>query len=283
MDDNEHTVSIDGSTVHYWTYNPSKKPTIVMIHGFTGDHHGFQKIIPLLPDFRIIVPDLPGSGKSSITPKDWSVDAIARLANDFVKALDFKVPPYIFGHSMGGLVVASMIGQAPHLYHDKALLLSPVPSKVRLRDKRIVGAKLGELQYLIGHAVPVLGPKLVKSKWLTKRIANLLITTKDPNVIQFTYEQMWENLTRISSIKLYYVLERDINKRGAIDYAKELANKQLLIIGGSVDNVVPPKLLNELIKATNATYAYIDGVGHDAHYERAREVAEHVQRFLNKD
>jgi pimeloyl-ACP methyl ester carboxylesterase len=279
----EDSIQIPDSTVHYWTYNPDKEPTIVMIHGFTGDHNGFQKIIPLLPDFRIIVPDLPGSGKSSITQKDWSVDAIARLANEFVKALDFKTPPYIFGHSMGGLVVASMIGQAPHLYHDKALLLSPVPSKVRFLDTRIIGAKLGELQYFIGHAVPVLGPKLVKSKWLTKRIANLLITTKDPAIIQFTYEQMWENLTRISSIKLYYVLERDINKRGAIDYAQELANKQLLIIGGSVDNVVPPKLLNELIKATNAMYAYIEGVGHDAHYERAREVAEHVRRFLKED
>lgn len=281
MEDNEQTISLAGSTVHYWTYHPGKKPTIVMIHGFTGDHHGFQKIIPLLPDFRIIVPDLPGSGKSSITPNDWSIDAIARLANEFVRALGLKTPPYIFGHSMGGLVVASMIAQAPALYHHKALLLSPVPSRVRLLDKRVLGAKLGELQYLIGHAVPVLGPRLVKSKWLTKRIANLLITTKDPALIQFTYEQMWANLGRISSLKLYYVLERDINRRGALDYATELANKQLLIIGGNKDSVVPPKLLNELITATNATYAYIDGVGHDAHYERAREVAEHVKRFID--
>lgn len=282
MEDNEKTVEIAGSTVHYWVYNPGKKQVIVMIHGFTGDHHGFQKIIPHLREYTIIVPDLPGSGKSTITPQHWSIDGIAELTNSFVAALQLKTPPVIFGHSMGGLVVASMVYQAPQLYAKKMILLSPVPSKVTLTDSRYIGAKLGELQYWVGAHVPIVGPKIVKSKWLTKQIANLLITTKDKQIIQFTYKQMWANLTRISSLKLYYHLQCDINRRGAVDYATELSKKDLLIIGGDKDNVVPPRQLNELVRATKAICVYILGVGHDAHYERAKEVANNVMYFLEQ-
>lgn len=281
MEDNEHTLAINGSTVHYWVYNPGKKQSIVMVHGFTGDHHGFQKIIPYLPNYTLIVPDLPGSGKSSITPKDWSIDGIARLTNSFVKALKLGTAPYIFGHSMGGLVVASMVSQAPQLYHKKVSLLSPVPSRVRFFDSRWLGARLGELQYWVGSYVPVLGPKIVKSAWLTKRIASLLITTNDPSIIAFTKQQMLNNLTRIQSIKLYFALERDINRRGACDYLTELNKKEVLVIGGDKDNVVPPRYLNKFITGlADPVPIYLIGVGHDAHYERAQEVAETIDWFI---
>lgn len=272
-----------GSTIHYWTYNPGKKQIIIMIHGFTGDHHGFQKIIPLLTEYTLIVPDLPGSGKSSITPKDWSIDGIARLTNEFVESLELKEPPILFGHSMGGLVVASMVHQAPELYNNKVILLSPVPTKIGFPDSRWLGARLGELQYLIGYAVPVLGPKLIKSKWLTKIIANQLITTKDSSVIQFTYEQMWENLNRICSIKLYYHLERDINRRGTLDYAGELAKKDLLIVNGNKDKVVPLHRIQPVAEHTRAKFLVIEDVGHDAHYEKASEVASSVIEFIKYD
>lgn len=251
-----------------------------MIHGFTGDHNGFQKLLPLLADYTLVIPDLPGCGQSSLpAEKDWSIDRLAALANEFVKTLQLPEPPVIFGHSMGGLVVASMVHQAPELYSHDVILLSPVPRKVTpFNDTRFIGAKLGELQYLVGYGVPVIGPKIVKSKALTKQIADLLTT--DLAYRDFTREQMWENLKWISSLKYYYFLERDINKHGAIDYAGELAKKRLLVINGDIDRVVPLDYLEPFIRATNAEFVLINGVGHDAHYEKAPEVTDAVKAFL---
>jgi pimeloyl-ACP methyl ester carboxylesterase len=31
-----------------------------MIHGFRGDHHGLQLFADALPEYRVIIPDLPG-------------------------------------------------------------------------------------------------------------------------------------------------------------------------------------------------------------------------------
>lgn len=277
----EQVVTISSGAVHYWTYGQPTKPCIVMIHGFTGDHYGFQKIIPFLEqDYRIIVPDLPGSGISSLQGREnWTIDGLASLANEFVKSLALPTLPIIFGHSMGGLVVASMVHQAPALY-SKVILLSPVPSKVGLFDSRFIGAKLGELQYWVGHRIPVLGPKLVKSSWLTHQIAGMLITTKNHQLVDFTHEQMLNNLRYISSLEYYYQLERDINKRGALDYAAALSAKPLLVINGDTDRVVPLKKLEPFITASHAEFMLIEGVGHDAHYERPGEVAAAVKEFL---
>lgn len=277
----EQQITIGQNTVHYWTHHTGKKPVIVMIHGFTGDHTGFQNIVPLLTDFQLIIPDLPGCGSSSLPAQDsWSIDGIAQLANQFVAALNLPTPPIIFGHSMGGLVVASMVHQAPQLYANEVVLLSPVPSKITWRDSRFVGAKLGELQYLVGHAVPVVGPAIIKSQWLTTMIADILTT--DRRYKQFTREQMLANLTKISSLHFYYLLQRSINRRGAIDYADSLAKKRLLVINGDIDPVVPLPRLEPLVRHTNAAFTLINGVGHDAHYERAPEVAQSMTTFLQQ-
>ena len=34
--------------------------TILVIHGFRGDHHGLLRVADQLPEMRLIMPDLPG-------------------------------------------------------------------------------------------------------------------------------------------------------------------------------------------------------------------------------
>lgn len=278
----EQVIKISSGDVHYWTHGNSNNPALVMIHGFTGDHFGFQKLIPLLEeDYFIITPDLPGSGVSALQPESqWTIDPLAKLANEFVAALKLKVPPIILGHSMGGLVVSSMVHQAPELYAKKVILLSPVPTKIRWFDSRKIGALLGEFQYFIGHKLPVIGPAIIKSKWLTTLIANILITTKHKPTVEFTHQQMQNNLNYISSIKYYYLLTKDINRRGSADYAGTLAQKDTLVINGDIDRVVPLNELEKLIKTSGARLTLIEGVGHDIHYEKPTEAAQAIKTFL---
>ena len=278
----EKTVQLNASTtIQYWTYHPEATTTMVLIHGFTGSHEGFQYIIPRLPHIRFIVPDLPGFGASTIGRDDWSIDAIARLLNEFVASLQLKTKPHILGHSMGGLVVSSMLDQAPELYDTRAVLLSPVPTAIRRNDSRRPGAVLGALQYAVGHRVPKVGKRIVKSRTITRAITKLIMTTTDKELQKEIHSHHFKNLEYISDIEFYSKLHKDINRQGAIDHVEALKRFDLLLITGDADNVTPLKEMTKFITAVKPLELIIlPGVGHLAHYEKAPEVSRAIETFI---
>ena len=255
---------------------------MVLVHGFTGSHEGFQYIIPLLPSIRFIVPDLPGFGASDLPAKDdWSIDALARLTNDFVTALNLPVPPHILGHSMGGLVVSSMVYQNPELFSDHVVLISPVPTAIRRNDARRPGAILGALQYRIGHKTGRAGHKLVRSRTISRALTAFLIKTTDKQLREEIYQHHFKNLEFISDIEFYSKLYTDINRSGALHYADSLRRKHVLLLAGDKDTVTPLKEMKELAQAIKpAEFHIIPGVSHLIHYERAAEAADLTSRFL---
>lgn len=276
-----HEVNINPDcTIKYRTYHDDQKPSLIMIHGFTGSHEGFQYIEPLLADFRLIIPDLPGFGTSTIGRDDWSIAGIAKLLNQFVEQLGLEEPPHLLGHSMGGLVVSAMVTDNPNLY-DKIILAAPVPTPIRANDSRRAGAILGALQYTVGHRVKHLGPKIVKSRTISRAVTNLIMTTTDRQLKSQIHSHHFKNLDYISSIEFYNQLHRDINRQGAIDYADALRQKEVLLIAGDRDTVTPLPEQQKLSAAIKpARVEVIPNVGHLAHYETPDAIASAVASFL---
>lgn len=266
--------------VHYWTYHPANKPVAIFIHGFTGSHEGFQYIIPELTHLKIIVPDLPGFGESLRHPEDITIDDLAKRVNEFIKALHLPQPPYLVSHSMGGLVAASMLSQNPELFHEKTVFVSPVATRVTTFDSRKIGELLGRLQFFLGYVLPIAGPRFVKSKLFSRIATRVIMTTKEPMLRKQIYEHHFKNLDFISSIKFYYQLHKDINKKGAVDYAPRLQKFHNLIITGDADNVTPLATEKKLHTAIGGQLYIIKGVGHLLHYERPKEVAAAIGAYL---
>lgn len=268
--------------VAYWKYNSPAKPTCIFIHGFTGSHEGFQYIIPELSQFHIIVPDLPGFGETKLGLETFTIDELAKRVNDFVRDLKLAEPPFVIGHSMGGLVVASMLAQSPELFNKKAVLVSPVATKVNYLDSRKIGEFLGRLQFYLGKTVPGAGPRLVKSRLISRISTAIILTANQPKLKKQIREHHFKNLDYISSIDFYYQLHVNINKKGAVDYAPQLnKNFEILLITGNKDNVTPFSTQQKLVTALkNPTLHVIEGVGHLLHYERPTEVAEAIGDYL---
>lgn len=280
----QHSTEIDGLTIHYWEYHATKQPVIVMIHGFTGSNEGFQYIVPLLNDYRIIIPDLPGFGRSDLPPEsEWDINHLAARLNAFVASLQLKTPPILLGHSMGGLVVPSMLSQSPDLYHQKVILVSPVPTPVRSIDSRKLGALLGALQYQIGMTIPGIGPRIVRSRTLARVATITMLTTKNKRLRKGIHQHHFGNLDYISSIPYYRRLHTDINRRGAVDYASELRKRDVLLLVGAQDNVTPGKEIDTLIRVAQlSTYEIVPATGHLIHYEKPESIARAVRAFTDK-
>ena len=59
-----HEITVLGSTTRYWVYGPADAATtIVIAHGYRGEHHGFEPVIAQLPTIRWIGADMPGFGE----------------------------------------------------------------------------------------------------------------------------------------------------------------------------------------------------------------------------
>ncbi len=89
------------------------RPTIILIHGSPGRRTNFAKVAPKLAEkYRVIVPDLPGFGDSTLTVSDYSVRAHAKYVVELMDALHIR-RAHLVGYSMGGGVVLNVADLAP--------------------------------------------------------------------------------------------------------------------------------------------------------------------------
>ena len=78
-------------------------PPLLLIHGLMTSGYSFRYVIPeLAKKYRVIVPDLPGAGRSQ-APLDLSMSpkSIATFLDALVSALQIE-RPYVVGNSLGG-------------------------------------------------------------------------------------------------------------------------------------------------------------------------------------
>jgi pimeloyl-ACP methyl ester carboxylesterase len=110
---NEHILERKGCPLHYWIGGPEDKPLIVLMHGGTMDHRMFNpQVEALIPEFRVLVWDARGHGKSQ--PIGNGFDLID-CAEDMLIILDeIGVDKAVIGgQSMGGLIAQRLYQLAP--------------------------------------------------------------------------------------------------------------------------------------------------------------------------
>ena len=120
------SISVLGSTTHFWDYgDPAAATTIVMVHGFRGDHHGLEPVVAQLSGYRIISPDLPGFGESTpLTLVSHDIAGYSAWLGEFIAAQGLTGPVVILGHSFGSIIVSGAV--AGGLDVDRVILVNPI-------------------------------------------------------------------------------------------------------------------------------------------------------------
>jgi pimeloyl-ACP methyl ester carboxylesterase len=79
-------------------------PSLVLVHGLGGTIENWRALAPpLAAGHRVLVPDLPGHGRSGLLPEARDVDALAAAVLAILNAEQSSRAVWI-GHSLGGLV-----------------------------------------------------------------------------------------------------------------------------------------------------------------------------------
>jgi pimeloyl-ACP methyl ester carboxylesterase len=274
----EKTIKLPAGTVHYWqTERKGDRPTIVMMHGLRGTHHGMLKIAAELGDkYNLIIPDLPGFGASqpfARGPADLT--NFTKFLGDFMGSLKLKTKPHLLAHSFGTIIASAYAAQNPKAI-DKLILLSPI-------------AKNPLPKPLVGVLKPIaalpskLGRKLTGNNVVADIMSTYTTKTSDPELkkwIKAEHRRYFNNFaTNRSMIETTYTSMT--NHVG--DFAPQITNRTLLIYGQK-DNIAGRKGQQNLHKfIANCRSQKLRGIGHLTPYEAPASVAAAVDKFITGD
>lgn len=122
---------VDVNGVQVYVEVDGTGPPLLMLHGFTGSSSWWKDVVPALTDdFTVIVPDLPGHGKSSGRPGPYRFDQVATDMLDLMDELGFEEEFNAIGYSGGGITLLQMAKQMPARLESMVVVSTPLePSR----------------------------------------------------------------------------------------------------------------------------------------------------------
>lgn len=109
------------STLHVHRYGPATGPALLALHGLTGHGKRWADLATrLLPDIRVIAPDLRGHGYSTSLPP-WDFETLAADLEALLST-ETEEPVLVLAHSFGGACALHLAARRPDLVRGLVLL-----------------------------------------------------------------------------------------------------------------------------------------------------------------
>lgn len=246
-----------------------KGPALILIHGFPEDG-GLWRLVKdtFSKHFTLLIPDMPGTGKSTFVGEDISIEELAEavfaVVQDAVPAAERVV---VCGHSMGGYIALAFA----ELYSERlagfGLLHSTTKNdneeKVLKRQKSIQLIRKGGKEPFINGMIPNLFSPQTKQEQpqLLEEQSNRGQALKDNTLIAF-YQAMINRPDRT--------------------FIFEGLNVPVLLLMGLYDEVIPNEDGMSLAKFSDVTFVSImDRSGHMSMLEQPEDFAEALYHFAD--
>jgi len=276
----EHVVSVLGSQTHYWDYGPADaETTIVVTHGYRGEHHGLEPVIAQLADIRIIGADIPGFGESSpLTEVHHDIYGYAAWLTAFVTELGLAGKAVILGHSFGSIVASHAV--ADGLATPKLILMNPIAAPALSGPKAIL-TWLTVAFYRTGAALPERAGRRLLSSWLAVRFMSVtMVKTKDKALRRWIHDQHHTYFSRFSDRKTV-VAAFDASISSDVSVVASRIAVPTLLIGSDQDPITTVAAQRKLLTLfPDAKLVILKNVGHLIHYELPHLVATEIVTFL---
>ena len=276
------TLELAGSRTAVWVYGAADADTtVVMVHGFRGDHHGLEPIVAQLPGYRTVLADLPGFGESTPLAKASDIDGYSEWLVDLVAAVRGPGRTVVLGHSFGSIVVSAALERG--LDADDIVLVNPIAAPA-LSGPRGILTRLAVFYYWASAQLPErAGFVLVKSPIVTRIMSVTMAKTRSKPLRRWIHNQHDRYFSAFSNRDVVLDAFRASISHDVSQYAGANHTRTLLIAGDR-DDITPVAAQHRLQQSiAGARLVVLAGVGHLVHYERPAEVAAAITDFLDDD
>lgn len=214
-------ILFNGRSIFYRVFG-SGKP-VILVHGFGEDGEIWHNQVKYLQEkFQLIIPDLPGSGRSEIID-DMSMEGMAEVILEIIKKENCTPCPVI-GHSMGGYITLALAEKHPKalttfgLFHSSAFADSDEKKSTRKKGIAFIH------QYGAGEFLKTVTPNLFAPD----------SKNRIPEVIKDLVDQ-GNNFTPESIVSYYQAM---MQRPDRTDVLRQ-TNVPVLFIMGKYDAAVP--------------------------------------------
>ncbi|MCL2085650.1 alpha/beta hydrolase [Candidatus Saccharibacteria bacterium] len=267
----------------------TKKPTLLMVHGFRGDHHGLQFVAEEFAELdqgehNIMLIDLPAYGKSAefINARNHVAAHYADFLNAFLQKIELE-SPIMLAHSFGTTVLSRFLANHSGRVAKKVILLAPIAKRPQL----IFGTGVNNAMVDFVLKLPnKLTHSIASSKFVSDRVSASYSKTKD--------RRIYKNVTKAEHRKYFGVFSsmeammsglKSSQTDSISDVIADLAraDKDYLMILGTRDKLVTIDDARWLKDQLRAQMTEITDLGHLIHYEAPDEIARRVHEFLGEE
>lgn len=193
--------------------------TVLLLHGFGEDGNIWNRHFKILSEnYRVIVPDLPGSGQSEMLEGECTMNDYAEVVKAIVE--DAAINPEskeeskksrqfcLIGHSMGGYITLAFAEKYPELLNSLGLFHSSAfaddEAKITTRKKGIDFIKKNGPEAFLNTSVPNLFSKQTQKEHpeLITQLLNIANPISAEALIQY-YNAMMVRPERIDVLKSF--------------------------------------------------------------------------------
>lgn len=282
----EESVDVGGRKI--FTRRSGEGPAVLLLHGFPQTGHCWRHVSAELEKrFDVIVPDVPGYGRSD-RPPEAEAGVVAAQLDEYLDRLGVEKAT-IVGHDWGGAFAFRM-----------ALDHQPRVERLVITNSPFREMSLWRAWYIMYFNLPVL-PELSFRALGNKMIAGALKSAStrqdvfDDATIR-VYQDGYATNERVGSALAYYrtTTRRSLAKqvRGRLRGSGSLRPTGLegerprritaptLLVWGMRDPVLTPALIPGIVRdIPQAEVVELEGVGHFVPEEAPRELAAAIDRF----
>lgn len=254
-----------------WETENDAKGVVVIAHNILEHTGRYAYVITMLRrnGYHVIMGDLPGQGQTSRANKGQIDDFNTYHENllEWIKiANEYKIPTFVLGVGLGGLIVVNLLEKA-ELPIEGVMLLSPMLELRRTgkgRKNKII-SNLGKMSKDTRFKVGISSQDLTRNDEIIDETDNDGLMLK-----KVTYR--WYNL----------IVEK---MKETMDHIKDIKPLPALIMYGTEDKILETDAIIELKDKLASNELYFkawNGLYHEIHNEPERDqVMRYVLTFLN--
>jgi len=268
--------AIDDIIWHFAETGETARGTLVFLHGFTGSGDVWQEILTgLKTDFRCIVPDLPGHGRT-LAPGDVTNYRLRNVADSLAKLLSAigAEETLLWGYSMGGRLALQFATAFPQRLNR--LVLESASPGIADADERWQRRQSDDQ---MADEIEALGVEAFIIKWESQPIFQSQLR------LPAAKQDRMHDLRMTSTAAGLALSLRGMGSGAQEPLHDRLASMRVptLILAGEGDNKFRTIGLDMARAMPAATYRVVPNAGHTTFWEQPEACLEIVRPFLLGD